>query len=119
MIVKVIYFLNLSYIDWTQVFTLSGFTELPQNVTQMNVTENVSAAMQFFLNGSFSTIGQIIMCYTQLMIIVGLCLDNGKSLSSKFYKTKVMQFLGRISMSLYLLHEPLIYYIRYVPDSKN
>ena len=83
----------------------------------MNVTEN--AALQFFLNGSFSTIGQMLMCYTQLMIIVGLCLDNGKSLFSRFYKTKVLQFLGRISMSLYLLHEPLIYYIRQVSDSKN
>ena len=45
------------------------------------------------------------------MIIVGLCLDNGKSFSSRFFNTKLMQFLGRISMSLYLFHEPLIFWI--------
>ena len=52
------------------------------------------------------------MVYTQLMIIIGLCLDDGKSFTSKFFKTKIMHFLGRISMALYLIHEPLIYYIR-------
>ena len=45
------------------------------------------------------------------MIIVGLCLDDGKSFTSRFFNTKVMQFLGRISMSLYLFHFPLILYI--------
>ena len=48
------------------------------------------------------------------MIIVGLCLDNGESLTSKFFNTKIMQFCGRISMSLYLIHEPLIFYIRLI-----
>ena len=48
------------------------------------------------------------------MMIVGLCLDGGRSLFSKFYKTRIMQFLGRISMSLYLVHEPIIYYINWV-----
>ena len=51
------------------------------------------------------------ICYTQLMIIVGLCLDDGKSFTSRFFNTKVMQFLGRISMSIYLFHFPLILYI--------
>ena len=51
------------------------------------------------------------ICYTQLMIIVGLCLDDEKSFTSRFFNTKVMQFLGRISMSLYLFHLPLIFYI--------
>ena len=54
---------------------------------------------------------QMTICYTQLMIIVGLCLDDGKSFTSRFFNTKVMQFLGRISMSLYLFHLPLIFYI--------
>ena len=45
------------------------------------------------------------------MIIVGLCLDDEKSFTSRFFNTKVMQFLGRISMSLYLFHLPLILYI--------
>ena len=45
------------------------------------------------------------------MIIVGLCLDDDNSFTSRFFNTKVMQFLGRISMSLYLFHLPLIFYI--------
>ena len=41
------------------------------------------------------------------MIIVGLCLDHGIS-TSQFFKTRVLQFLGRISMALYLIHLLLI-----------
>ena len=44
----------------------------------------------------------------QLPIVIGLCMDNGKSLVSRFLRTKFMQFLGRISLSLYLLHMPMI-----------
>ena len=64
-----------------------------------------------FKDAIFGSILQFTACYTQLMIIVGLCLDNGKSFSSQFFNTKLMQFLGRISMSLYLFHEPFIYWI--------
>ena len=46
------------------------------------------------------------------MIIVGLCFDGGKSRSSKFFQNKYLQFLGRISMALYLIHTPLIYWIK-------
>ena len=57
---------------------------------------------------------QMTSCYLQLMIIVGLCLDSGKSSTSRFFKTKIMQFLGRISMSLYLIHDPLIYWLKMI-----
>ena len=53
------------------------------------------------------------LCHTQLMVIVGLCLDGGRSIVTKFFNTKTMQFFGRISMSLYLVHEPIIFYIRF------
>ena len=46
--------------------------------------------------------------FTQLMIIVGLCLDGGKSFTARFLNTRVMQFLGRISMALYLVHMPIM-----------
>ena len=42
------------------------------------------------------------------MIIVGLYLDHGISWTSQFFKTRVLQFLGRISMALYLIHLLLI-----------
>jgi len=70
--------------------------------------------VQFFKDGWFGTAGQLLFVQIQLMMIVGLCLDGGRSLFSKFYKTRIMQFLGRISMSLYLVHEPIIYYINWV-----
>ena len=38
-------------------------------------------------------------------------MDSGQSLTSRFLRTRIMQFLGRISLSLYLLHMPLIGYI--------
>ena len=41
-------------------------------------------------------------------------MDGGKSLTCRFFKTRAMQFLGRISMSLYLIHEPLIYWIKLI-----
>ena len=35
-------------------------------------------------------------------------MDNGLSKTSKFLKTNLIQFLGRISMAVYLVHVPLI-----------
>ena len=35
--------------------------------------------------------GQFFLCYVQLMIIVGLCLDGGKSIFSRFFNTKPLQ----------------------------
>ena len=56
----------------------------------------------------------LLVCYLQLMIIVGLCLDSGKSWTGQFFKTRIMQFFGRISMSLYLIHEPLINWLKLI-----
>ena len=68
----------------------------------------------FFKDAIFGVLGQLVFVQVQLMMIVGLCLDGGRSWTGKFYNTKIMQFLGRISMSLYLVHEPIIYYINLV-----
>ena len=47
---------------------------------------------------------QVALVHLQLTIVIGLCMDNGNSLTSKLSRTKVIQFLGRISLSLYLTH---------------
>ena len=47
---------------------------------------------------------QVALVHLHLNIIIGLCMDNGKSFTSKLLRTKIMQFLGRISLSLYLTH---------------
>ena len=51
------------------------------------------------------------LVHLQLTIVIGLCMDGGKSFVSRFLRTKMMQFLGRISLSLYLLHLPLMGYV--------
>ena len=56
----------------------------------------------------------LLVCYLQLMIIVGLCLDSGKSWTGQFLKTRIMQFFGRISISLYLIHKPLINWLKLI-----
>ena len=38
-----------------------------------------------------SIFGQFYFCYVQLMIIVGLCLDGGRSIFAKFFNTKPLQ----------------------------
>ncbi len=57
---------------------------------------------------------QFTACYLQLIIIMGLCLDGGKSWTARLFCTKVMQFLGRISMALYLVHLPLAFWLNVI-----
>ena len=45
------------------------------------------------------------------MVTVGLCMDGGRSLTARFFNTRVMQYLGRISMALYLMHENMVFWI--------
>ena len=37
---------------------------------------------------------QFLLCYIQCKMIVGICLDGGKSFSSRFFQTRLMKFLG-------------------------
>ena len=47
---------------------------------------------------------QVALVHLQLTIVIGLCMDDGNSFTSKLLRTKAIQFLGRISLSLYLTH---------------
>ena len=79
---------------------------------------NVLNVLKYLFQGPLKTrnivenVFQFILVQLQLTIVMGLCLDNGESLSSKILRTKVMQFFGRISLSLYLLQLPVFGYIR-------
>ena len=35
-------------------------------------------------------------------------------MTGKFFSTKIMQFLGKISMSIYLVHVPLLYWLLFI-----
>ena len=56
---------------------------------------------------------QLVVAHSQLTIIIGLCMDSGKSVTSKLLRKGVFQFLGRISLSLYLLHVPYIHFTKF------
>ena len=47
---------------------------------------------------------QVFAVHSQLTIIIGLCMDGDTSFLSKILQTRVMQLLGNISLSLYLVH---------------
>ena len=74
--------------------------------------EALTKLLLFAIPSMAGIIMQFTACYVQLMIIVGLCFDERKSSSSKLFNSPIMQFLGRISMALYLIHCPLIYWIK-------
>lgn len=80
----------------------------------INVTEELVIPPDFIGLLHFSYYCQIVLVNLQLMIIVGLCCDQGQSKFSQFFKTKVMQFFGKVSMSLYLVHEPIIFWIAFL-----
>ena len=48
---------------------------------------------------------QIILVHMQLMVIYGLTVDDGRSMFGRFCRYKSCQFLGDISLSIYLLHQ--------------
>ena len=54
---------------------------------------------------------QYFLVHIQLAVIIGLCMDDGESITSKFLRTRIMQFLGRISLSLYLLHSSVMGFV--------
>jgi len=58
----------------------------------------------FFAN----TVIQFLAIHSQLIIIDGLTRDGGKSILSKICNFRIMQEVGRFSMTLYLIHVPLM-----------
>lgn len=54
---------------------------------------------------------QAVVPMVQLNIIVALTRDGGSSLASKTLLTPLSQYLGKLSMTLYLIHMPLMTYV--------
>ena len=54
---------------------------------------------------------QAINPLAQLTLLVALVRDGGQSLASRFLCHPALQWLGRISMSIYLIHYPVIDYL--------
>lgn len=75
-----------------------------------NSKRTLNKYLKLFFQGDtfWGTFLQLFAVHIQLTIVIGLCMDDGKSLVSRFLRTKMMQFLGRISLSLYLIHDTVI-----------
>ena len=58
--------------------------------------------------------GQGVLVYSQLDLIVSLTVSRGTSTVSRILRSSVLQYLGRISMCIYLVHWPLIFYICWI-----
>eukprot|EP00090_Calanus_glacialis_P034546 TRINITY_DN58178_c0_g1_i1.p1 TRINITY_DN58178_c0_g1~~TRINITY_DN58178_c0_g1_i1.p1 ORF type:complete len:178 (+),score=25.17 TRINITY_DN58178_c0_g1_i1:60-536(+) len=54
---------------------------------------------------------QFFCVHLQLMVIVGLSRDGGRSWLSWICRSRVVLFLGRHSMAIYLLHDPVVIYL--------
>lgn len=54
---------------------------------------------------------QLIVPMAQLNVIVGVTRDGGASLAGRALRTPLAQWLGKVSMAVYLVHVPLIHYL--------
>ena len=54
---------------------------------------------------------QSIVPYAQLLLVIALTRDGGASVASRALRTPLAQWLGRVSMNVYLVHFPLISYL--------
>ena len=100
---------------------IQGVQELghPVEIWEVNCESTAQPILcLLFTDGGIGAYFQLLLCYNQIMIIVCLCLDEGRSVMSKLFNSKVMQFLGRISMSLYLIHDPVIFYFQFLFNGK-
>ncbi len=55
---------------------------------------------------------QAIVPFAQLELLVALAQDRGnKSMTRRLLRSSTMQWLGQLSMCIYLIHYPVIYYV--------
>ena len=66
-------------------------------------------------NDFIKTDCQFLFPLLYLIMVVGICLDNGTSWSGRIFRLKPLQFLGKISFPLYLVQSNIIQLVsRYV-----
>jgi peptidoglycan/LPS O-acetylase OafA/YrhL len=57
---------------------------------------------------------QALVPFIQLGVIVALTRDSGHSVSSRVLRTPLAQWLGKLSMCIYLVHLPILYYVTWI-----
>ncbi len=55
---------------------------------------------------------QALVPFLQLQIIVALIMDSkNQSIVTRFFRGSIIQYLGKLSMCIYLIHMPIMYYL--------
>ena len=62
---------------------------------------------------------QVTFSHIQLLVILGLTKDEEQSWLAKLCQTKICQFLGKISMAMFLFHEPVLSFLIYNTNLKQ
>jgi peptidoglycan/LPS O-acetylase OafA/YrhL len=57
---------------------------------------------------------QAIVPFIQLELIVALTRDNGESVTSKVFRHSLFQWLGKLSLCIYLIHLPVMRYLLWI-----
>ena len=62
---------------------------------------------------------QLFLCHIQLLVILGLTKDHEHSFLVKICKTRVCQFLGKFSMAIFMVHDPVLMFIIFNTNLKQ
>jgi peptidoglycan/LPS O-acetylase OafA/YrhL len=100
-----IFWLQRVAFQFKSLFTILASVTIINGIVKFN----------FASTGIFAFIWlQAIIAFAQLELIVGLTRDSGVSTAAQFFRTRWCLWFGKISMSLYLIHYPVIYYILWI-----
>lgn len=96
-----------TFTDWTAVVLLvmTAYYAAIDTLTKLGVVANIPAPWS---SGAFWL--QILNPWPCLLLVVGLSRDHGKSYVSWVVQSSFLKWFGKMSMSIYLVHEMLIYY---------
>jgi peptidoglycan/LPS O-acetylase OafA/YrhL len=117
-------------------FSISGFffpitwrksdteTDWAKNATYQSIQILILTLLWFALMlvfGDFLSYGwfQLLNVFCHLDIVVCLVRAKGTSLCTKVLQNPIVLWFGEISMSLYLIHEPLIHYLAWIMQGKR
>ena len=80
----------------------------------LTLSVTVCDALAIYLGSASSILGavwlQALVPFIQLSIIISLTRDNGESYASSILRSEILQWFGKISMCIYLVHFPVMRY---------
>ena len=90
------------------------------------IISGIDTGVRFLSQGQHTISAQVwfqgLVAMTQLNVFLALTRDGGISLASRFLRLPFTEWIGRISMNIYLIHYPLLGYLAlalHFPQSKD